>query len=227
MSRWLVISDLQMIAEHSKALAFCKRLAKEYKIPKENILNCGDELDLTAFSLYPRDGNEEYTANQEIEQAKEKIKEWASAFPKMKLCLSNHGLRILKRASHAQIPSQVIKNYHDIFNIPKAWQYDFFWKINAKNPFLIQHGHTHNGLHGARNAAIDNGISVVQGHNHTVARIDFIRTKNLKIWAMSCGALIDKEKHCFNYAKDFRYQACIGTGIILDDGALPIWLPLD
>jgi hypothetical protein len=42
---YLIISDLQIPFEHNDALKFCFHLKHHYKIPDENILNVGDELD--------------------------------------------------------------------------------------------------------------------------------------------------------------------------------------
>src|ERR1700745_1823649 len=100
---YLVISDTQLPFEHERALSFCAYLRRHYSIPDENILHVGDEVDNLHGGLYPKDPDGHHSPTGEITAAKEKIKEWAATFPKMKIAISNHGMRWVKKASAAEI----------------------------------------------------------------------------------------------------------------------------
>lgn len=228
--RFLVISDLQMPFENEKALGFCSYLRRHYDIPEDGILNVGDETDCLHGGLYPKDPNGHHTPNSEIRAVREKFKEWGSHFPRMKIAISNHGLRWLRKATASEIPEQLLRSYEDIFEAPGGWKWAHEWKFaNIKYPFRIIHGMGYSGINGARNAAIDAGMSTVIGHLHSYAGISYVRTggsnKNsgLNIWGMNAGCLIDIDSYAFKYGSDSRNKPCLGASVILDDGKTPIW----
>ncbi len=227
MAIWQVQSDIQAPFHHPKALEFCKYVQKHYRIPNENILNVGDEIDILHGGMYPKDPNGSLTPNQEIKAVKEWVKEWASAFPLMKVCLSNHGLRWVRKATAAELPSQVLRSYKEIYDLPDGWQYADRWDIQAKYPFTMIHGMGYSGISAHRTAALDFGRSVVHGHLHSSAGISYIRTEGQQIYGFNVGCLIDKEAFAFSYGKYNRFKPCLGIGIIADDGRAPIWIPLE
>lgn len=222
---FLAISDAQIPFHAHGALDFCLYLKRHYKIPDENVLNVGDELDQFHGGMYPKGADYEMTPNQELKAAKEILKEWYAAFPKMKLAISNHGLRWVRKASHAEIPSQLIRDYRQIIEAPEGWQWQEEWIIPTKHPFRMIHGMGYSGRNGARNAAIDAGMSTLIGHLHSYAGIDYITTQRLLIWAFNCGCLIDIEAFVYAYGKYNRQKPCLGAGVIFGEGSTPIWLP--
>ncbi len=185
----------------------------------------GDELDQFHGGAYPKGSDYEMTPNQELSAAKEILKEWYAHFPKMKLAVSNHGIRWVKKAAHAEIPSQLLRDYRQIIEAPDGWQWQEEWKIPTKNPFRMVHGMGYSGKDGARNAAIDAGMSTVIGHLHSYAGIHYINTQSLKMWGFNVGCLIDAESFAFAYGKYNRQKPCIGAGVICNQGSTPIWIP--
>ncbi len=202
-------------------------MQKEFKIPKENILCVGDETDLYFASLFKRDVSINYSAAQEIDDVRRKLKAWYRAFPTMRLCSSNHGDRILKKAFDCELPSQVLKAYRDIIEAPAGWKWQDEWIIKTKSPFRMIHGHGYGGMSGARNAAIDSKISTVLGHIHSHASVWWIHTRgqDRPIWSMNTGSLIEEESFAFNYSRLNRHKAIISLGVVLNDGQLPILIP--
>ena len=224
--RYLVISDTQIPFEHVDSLSFCKRIQKEYRIPKENVLHVGDETDQYFGSLYSHNPNATHSPRTEIEDSKRRLREWYRAFPLMRLAVSNHMLRSVNKATAVGIPSQVIKPYRTLIEAPKTWRWEHEWIIKTKHPFRIIHGMGYSGLNGARNAALDAGISTAIGHLHSCAGIAIVRTTALNIWAMNVGCLIDNEAYAFQYNKNQRNKPAIGVGVVVDSGKTPIWVPL-
>lgn len=227
MANYLVISDLQIPFEHERALEFCFSLKRHYKIPDENVLNVGDELDLYHGSHFQKDPDAGHTPTSELRIAREKLKEWARLFPKMKICISNHGIRWVKKAIQAEIPTQLLRGYKDIYEIPESWEYKEEWVFKEKHPFRMIHGMGYSGQAGHRTAALDGGISTVMGHLHSHAGICHIKTSHQKIWGFNTGSLIDADAYAFNYGRDSRFKPCIGAGLIFGDGSTPIWVPLE
>jgi hypothetical protein len=222
-----VISDLQIPFEASKALSFCVHIKRHFKIPDANVLNVGDEVDQLHGGQYPKDPNGTHTADSEIRTARDKLREWAMYFPQMKLAISNHGMRWIKKAAAAEIPSQMMRAYQEVLDLPKRWVWQEQWVFKTKHPFRMIHGMGYSGMNGHRTAALDGGISTVIGHLHSHAGISYITTSHQKIWGMNSGCLIDASAYAFSYGKDSRFKPCLGAAVILDSGKTPVWIPYE
>lgn len=223
-----MISDLQIPFEADRALAFAVSVKKHYKIPDENCLNVGDETDCLFGGMYKKDPNGEHSAHSELAQSRETLKRWYSAFPKMKLAISNHGLRWVRKATDAEIPSQLLRSYEEIVQAPDTWIWKPEWKFTTlKHPFRMIHGMGYSGMNGHRTAALDAGMSTVLGHLHSHAGVSHIKTENQRIWGMNVGCLIDVESYAFSYGKDSRFKPCLGLGVIFGEGSTPAWIPYE
>jgi hypothetical protein len=227
----LIISDLQMPFEALKALEFCKYLKKHYRIPNENILNVGDEIDSYHGGRWPKDPNGTLTSSGEIAMVRQKIREWRAEFPHMKVCISNHGLRWVRKATAAEIPSEVLRSYQEIFEIPDTWKYQMEWRFtqsDLKAPFRMIHGMGYSGAAGAKNAAIDAGMNTAIGHLASHPGVWYGSFLNgMKLWAMNTGCLIDRDAYAFEYGKEHRNQPGLGVGIVFNKGKMPLWYPYE
>ncbi len=225
----LIISDIQIPFENEKALAFCKYLRNHYKIPDENILNVGDETDNYHGGQWPKNPDGTLSAHGELAITREKIKEWGAAFPEMKLCISNHGLRWVRKAAAAEIPSQMLQAYEKIFNMPDRWKWQYEWRFETlKHPFRMIHGMGYSGNLGHRNAAMDSKMSTAIGHLHSHAGVNYIQNNGMKnyIWGMNVGCLIDTTQYAFEYDKQNRVQPMLGCGVVFNQGSMAVWIPL-
>lgn len=226
---YLIIPDLQIPFEHPKALQFCLYLQKHYRIPKENILCAGDETDGLHASSYPKDPDVDFSAVGELKLSRDRIREWGSYFPLMRLAISNHGLRWIRKAISCDIPSQIIRSYQEIFQTPEGWKWKEDWRFtDLRHPFRLIHGMGYSGKDGHRNAAIDSGMSTIIGHLHSHAAVSHIVMMGAKrIWGMNCGSLIDVDAVAFKYGKYNRQKPTLGAGIICNSGSVPLWIPLE
>jgi hypothetical protein len=223
---YLICSDLQIPYEAENALKFCKYVQKVFKISKENVLNVGDEIDSFHGGLWPKGADYLHTPREELMIAIEKLKQWYDAFPICRVAISNHGLRWLKKASNAEIPSMLIRDYKEIIKAPAGWHWRDTWEIKAsKQNFILTHGMGYSGADAHRKMALDFGMSVAHGHLHSHAGVAHIKTDTQKLWGMNTGCLIDVEAYAFKYAKYSRFKACLGVGVVLDGGTTPIWIP--
>lgn len=223
-SRYLIISDLQIPFEAKGALAFCRAVQKEYKIPPENIYCVGDEVDHYFGSQYCKDPDSNLSAALEIEVTKDKLRAWYKAFPRVKVCVSNHGLRWAKKAFDAEIPAIMLKNYQDVIEAPPGWQWKYEWIVNAKHPFRVIHGLGYSGQTGHRNAAADSAMSTAIGHLHSFASS---AVQGMQVWGMNTGCLIDLDSFAFHYGKTMRNKPTLGLGVVVDNGKRPIFIPYD
>jgi len=88
------------------------------------------------------------------------------------------------------------------------------------------HGVGYSGPNGAKNAAIDAGVSCIIGHLHSFAAVNFIKTGNKTIWGCNAGCLIDNNSYAFQYNRNDRNKPIISAAVIMDDGRFPIIIPM-
>lgn len=226
MGNYLIIPDLQIPFEHKNALTFLKEIKKEFKIDDDNVLCVGDEVDQYWGGTYSKDPMGSLTAVQEIEASKEKLKEFCNVFPRVRICISNHGTRWQRKAFDASIPDILMRRYQDVMEIPKSWIYADHWLIKTKHPFLVEHGDKHGGTFPHVQASRINGLSTAIGHYHSVLGVEYTNTTTGKIWGMSVASLIDIETYAFKYALRHAKRPVLGCGIVLDEGRTALAVPM-
>jgi len=221
---YLVISDLQIPYHHPGALDFCKRVRFEFGVPLENVLCVGDETDSYWASRFEKSAQAPHTAEQEIAETRKELARWAVAFPHMRICFSNHGNRMLKKAARDGFPRSTLKDFREILGTPSTWHWSDHWLIKgSKQEFRMEHGHKGPGGHsGLRTRPLFRGVSTVWGHEITAATIH-LDAQGQRVWGMCVGALTTREPvAAFEYAEDVTYRAAGTVGVVLDGGRLPL-----
>lgn len=222
---FLFISDVHLPFEHKHALAFVKKMREEFEVPHENVYSVGDLADLYNFSRWPKSPDAKHTVNQELEAVREKLRKWQAAFPEMKICQSNHDSRIMKKAMGAELPSQIVKSFEEIFELPKEWELaEQFVVCSNQGEFIVEHGESWTSMNGLREAVLHYGISVVKGHTHVRAGVTHIWTKHQRLWGLDVGCLIDDSQYSFEYSKFNKLKSVIGCGVLV--AGVPYFLPL-
>lgn len=214
--RVLVISDTQAPFHHPDALPFLKKIYKKYKC--NEVVHIGDEADFKFLKYGVIDDPE--TAKEQHERTKEFLKQLYRAFPKMKLCMSNHGKRLEKKASESGIPNFFLKGVHDYFEVPKTWQWAEMWEVDG---VIYEHGDRFRGIHANKAAAAANMKSTVIGH-HNIFSIHYISSQIGTIFGMSVGMLTDCGSYGQQYAKIYPCPPLLGCGVVID-GKYPILEP--
>ena len=228
MRRALFISDLQIPFEAPGALRFVEAVRRDFKIPKTAIFNVGDEVDAYFGGMWEKDPNAAHTPSSELEAARRRLAKWYAAFPEMKLALSNHGQRWAKKASHAGIPSALMRSYREILQAPPGWQWREHWTIAmTRRKVHLFHGCGYSGVNAYRQAALDKGTNVVFGHLHANAGIAHVVTDSKPRWGMNVGCLIDPQAYAFAYGKDSKFKPWLGVGVVLDGGLTPLLIPYE
>lgn len=225
--RFLFISDTQEPFAHRNAIPFCKAVQKEYGVLDSNVFHVGDEVDQYFGSLYTKDPDAWHTPNSEIRETLERMQQWYAAFPQMKVCTSNHGQRWQKKATAAEIPSQMMRAYQELIEAPPGWIWRKQWLIQCKYPIKVFHGVGYGGMYAYRTAAMDSNVNTVFGHLHSNAGLAHIRTFDKRVWGLNVGCLIDENAYAFRYNKEQRNRPILGCGVVIDDGLTPIFVPLD
>lgn len=217
-NNFLFLGDIHLPFEHPRALQFAKSLRKDFNIPYENCYSVGDALDLYSFSRWPKSPEARVTVNQELDLAREKLRKWAHAFPELKIAESNHDQRILKKALGADLPSQVIKSFHDIFELPNSWEIKDTFTIESHD-ILVCHGEE---FPDALQAAIAYGCNVVQGHHHSKFSVQWRASLTQTLWGAATGWLGDWESFAFAYGKKSKQKMLLGSIVVVDGIPYPI-----
>lgn len=236
LGRQMFISDLQIPFEHEKALEFCKYVKRHFHIPDEGVYNVGDEVDEYWGSGWKKDPNAAHTATQEITETIERMRPWYDAFPQMRLAESNHGRRWMRKALEAEIPELMMRRYQSVIGCPRGWMWQSRWLIRQKKPVLVEHGDRFGGATPHLKAAEANACNTAIGHHHSKFGIEHSQTNGamdgcpdeagFKVWGMVTSCLIAFEKYAFHYARAAKNKPQIGLGICLDEGSLPILVPM-
>lgn len=186
----LVIGDLHLPYTHKDYLQFNIDLAKKYQVNK--IIFIGDIVDNHAISYHEHNPNLP-SAGDELNRAKEMLKDWYNAFPNAIVLKGNHDL--FDRKIHtAGLPKECLKSMNDIYDIPRGW---IFVDEYETDKHYFNHGTTlsENTI---KTMSLVKQKSVIVGHAHTLSYVKNI-TQNLWVSHIGCG--IDAKALAFAYAK--------------------------
>lgn len=218
----LTISDLQMPFEHRDALDFILHIKKTLIKPSDSltVVNMGDEFDEHALARYAPNPDG-FSAGEEIQKTIEHAGPWYQAFPKMKLCISNHTIRGTKKAREIGIPSKYLRTLAEVYECPKRWEWDQRWVIGN---VCYEHGENVSGVDAALKAATHNRMNTVIGHQHSHGGVIHSGSFHNTLWGMNTGCLIDTEAYAFKYAVAYRKKPTLGTGLLINE--VPLFIPM-
>lgn len=184
----------------------------------------GDLVDNHAISYHEHDPNG-WSPEDEMKEADKHLKAWFEAFPKVKMCRGNHDHLVDRKGKTVGLPRRCFKGFRDIWQLPKGWKDDFQFVIGN---VLYTHGTGYSGNNAHIQAAIDNRMSCVVGHLHSVAGVEYIANTKDIVFGMSVGCGIDVKKYAFEYGKGFRRKPIIGCGVVkyTDKGVVATFYPM-
>ena len=200
----LVIGDLHEPFCLDGYLEHCIETYNKYKC--NEVVFIGDIIDNHASSFHIPDADG-YSAGYELKLAIQKVKEWYKAFPEATIIIGNHDRIIMRKAQASGLSKMWIKDYADVLGVPN-WK--FIESIEIDDVLYL---HGEGGV--ARTRARRDLCSIVQGHLHTQASVDWIVGKNFKIFACQTGCGIDAKAYAMAYAKEFAKPA-IGCAVVLE-----------
>jgi hypothetical protein len=216
--RVLVIPDLQCPFEHKDALRFLKAVSKKYKT--QQVVCIGDEADFHAISDYDHDPDG-MSAGDELKKALKHLGQFYKAFPKVRVCTSNHTARPFRKAFRFGLPSAFLRSYSEFLQAPKGWVWSESFVIDGVR---FEHGEGYSGQQGALKAAQANGKSTVIGHIHAHAGIQYSATPEQLYFGMNVGCLINRHAYAFAYGKYSVSKPILGCGVLID--GVPHFVPM-
>ena len=177
----LVIPDIHAPYQHPDTLEFLSAVAAKYK--PDTVVNLGDEADHHALSYHDSDPNLD-SAGMELVKTREFLQKLERMFPVMKLCHSNHGSMLHRKAKTHGIPADMIKSYREIL-FPEGggegWEWAFDHRLTLPNGDDVQFQHQASGDLLA--AAAHERCNLVVGHFHAKYKIDYSASRAALYWA--------------------------------------------
>lgn len=216
----LVIGDTHLPFERAGYLEHCKIVQILYDCG--TIVHIGDVID-NHYSSYHESDPDGLSAGDELNLAKQKLKDWYKSFPEVFVCLGNHDEIPKRKLKTLGLSKNWIKDLNDVLEVPK-WNFALEWDINN---VIYTHGTGTSGENAAFNKALNRRRSIVSGHLHTVANIKYNVSERDKIFAMQVGCGIDDTKYAFEYAKGISKKSVISCGVVMNNGQLPLIIPME
>ena len=216
----LFISDLQIPYHHPDSFDFLKAIKKKFN--PTSVYNVGDLVDSHTLSFHEIDVDL-LSASDEIEVSRAYINQLGKIFPTMKIALGNHDIRLFRKAKAAGIPRDCIRSIHEVFGCPKGWEWgeQFSIKLEDKSTVLMIHNCGNKdpirGVHSY-------GASIIQGHYHTEASVQYASTHDKLMFGMVVGCLIDTKALAFEYNKLQLRRPILSVGVI--DQGVPRIIPM-
>lgn len=217
----LVISDMHLPYEHPDTLDYLADLTHYYQ--PDRVVCLGDEVDSHALSYHESDPDLD-SAGMEFQKALEKMEvlyEMWEGIP-VDVIDSNHGSLGRRKAKTAGIPQRFLKDYEDLFDAPDNWKWhqDLMLTMSNGQRCLFTHGKSAEIMKVVSSWA----VSVVQGHYHTRAKIEFMSNPEELLFGLQVGCSIDRDHPAFAYDKNGVKRPIIAHALI--ENGLPILLPM-
>ena len=208
----LVIGDLHEPFCLNEYLKFNQNLYRKYNC--NEVIFIGDIIDGHAWNYHEHNPDGK-SPGDELTWSIKRLQRWYNAFPQATVLFGNHDLLVSRKAKTAGLSQRFIREFGEIIEAPKSWNFKLDY---LKNNVLYIHGDTGNAIKKAR----DSRISTVQGHLHSISFVEYSVSVKDKIFGMNVGCGIDREAYAFEYGKNMSKKPIIGSGLVLDNGRLPI-----
>ena len=208
--RILCLPDSHFPFQHKNYFKDTARLVRYFK--PAIVVHLGDMIDFHAISRHDPDP-EAPSAKTELERAKDCVKKLlhiTGSIP-VDYCIGNHDNRIDKRAAQNHIPTDFLKSFKELFELPAHWHTALVHYIGD-----ITFTHGQSNLRGK--TALSYGMNVVQGHFHSMLDISYHQTPTKLLWSAFGGSGADSKSLALAYnhnalAKDVYGFIVIEKGI--------------
>lgn len=220
MSTVIFFTDLHAPFTHPKALDFVKDISDAYG--PDEIVCGGDLVDNHALSFHDSDPDG-MSCGHELSMARDILGPWFDEFPNARWCLGNHDLLPKRQFMRNGISTAYLKNYHELLGTPITWEIGLNHEIDG---VLYVHKTSKAGIYGHRLSAIAKRQSVVVGHSHCYAGVNWMASDHDIIFGMNAGCLMDVSAYAMQYAADSADRPTLGCGIIID-GVQAEFIPMD
>lgn len=215
-----IIGDTHIPFNHLFYKDFVKETFKKYKV--DRVVHIGDLVDNHAISYHESDPDG-LSSGSEADLVDIELEKWFKMFPKVDIIMGNHDKLPERQAKSNGLSQRFIRSFKETWKLPKGWN------VHPDNVVIDDvyycHGTGSTGKNAGFNLMLAKGQSVVQGHVHSFAGIQWKADQKDKYFGFNVGCGIDIEEYAFEYAKDYKWKPTLGCGIVID-GEQAIWVPM-
>ena len=220
MSRVLIIGDTHCPCLLDGYVDFLEDIYASWDC--DRVVMIGDLVDNCALSFHLKKPHQKDPL-REYDEAIEQVSTITEAFPEADLLLGNHDALPYRWCNEVGIPEEMMRDFSSIFNLPEHWTVHPRYSQLVIDGCIYQHGDR------GRSSAILNAKaefqSVIQGHHHAKAGIEFTANRNHRIFGMQVGCGTDWHHHQQDYGVRYSAKPIIGCGVVID-GVTPIFEPM-
>ena len=209
MSKVLIIGDTHFPFTCNGYLKFILDLSKDLK--PDHVVHIGDVTDQYGTGQYDKSWKYQ-GAQQEFKEASVWVQTLYQGFPKLKVCRGNHDMRPIRvQAAGNLVPPQRMENFNKVWGTP-GWS----WKDQHVIDGVVYTHHGKGSKYPGVELARHLGKSVVCGHNHTVAGINYAYVGGKLVFGMNVGCGVDEKTHAFDYSSMYKTPAMLFAGVVND-----------
>lgn len=114
-----------------------------------------------------------------------------------------------------------MRSVGEVYGAPPGWRWKEKW---VAEDICFEHGENVSGPTAALNAAVQNQMSTVIGHQHSHAGVIWRSAEGSSIFGLNVGCLIDVRQYNFDYGKNIRIKPSLGCGVIKN--GVPYFVPM-
>lgn len=209
--RVLVIADTHCPAMHPDYIDFLKSIQSKHSTTRT--VHIGDLVDWNAISYHEKDPSMP-SAAEEFAEAGKQVRQLYKAFPKVDYLIGNHSALPERKATTIGLPVQVIKDFKNLWGLD-GWTVHPRFTDLVIDGVIYRHGDKEKG---GQMAALKNAMaqfnSLVQGHLHAQAGVNYHANKHECIFGMGVGCGVDHNHPAMNYGRIYAAKPVVGCGVV-------------
>ena len=190
----------------------------------DRVVHIGDLVDWASISYHPKAPSLK-NSEAEFEAAASQVQELYDAFPEADWMIGNHDSLTERQATDLGLPLNVLKDYDQLWGVSG-------WTVHPRYSDLVIDGvayrHGDKGKGGTQPAfanAKNEFQSIVQGHFHAAAGVQYGANMNARYFGMQVGSGVDYRKAAMAYGVKYSNKPILGCGVVVD-GQTAVFEPM-
>jgi len=205
-----IIGDTHFPAVHPEYLSFLKQTFEKAGVTQ--VVHIGDVIDHHRISRHVSEPDS-MTADQEVHEARELVKQYAQAFPEMRICRGNHDAIPIRQAKELGMPADFIQPLEQLYKFPSTWEIQDNYQFQG---CWYEHGIGSTGMYGMINTALKYGCNYIQGHTHSFAGCLYRSSPVRTLFGLNVGCGVDIKHTSMRYGDPYKFKPTLGCGLVID-----------
>jgi predicted phosphodiesterase len=209
--RVLVIADTHCPAMHHGYIDFLISIFHKHKCTR--VVHIGDLVDWNAISFHEKDPSMPSAADEFVAASKQ-VRALHKAFPEVDYLIGNHSALPERKAHSVGLPPEVILNFKTLWGLD-GWEIHPRFTDLVIDNVIYRHGDKEKG---GQMSALKNAQaqfkSLVMGHLHAQAGINYHANQDGVVFGMNVGCGVDHSHPAMNYGRIYAARPVLGCGVV-------------